>query len=124
MLIAAIVVLLMHGSNAVTLLWPYDQTVKQIKQDVTDEARGKQAVDIVGQMKAVNQAFAKQREKSVEVFAKLAAKRGTPAADFEHASEPLVAEDRAAAERLLELRFQLKSVLTANEWAKVFPPAH
>jgi hypothetical protein len=123
MLIAAIVILMMHGSNAVTLLWPYDETVKRIKQDVTDEARRKQAVDIIGHMKAVNQAFAKQREKSVEVFANLAAHRESPALNFQQASEPLVAEDRAVAERLLDLRFQLKSVLTANEWAKVFPPA-
>src|SRR5262245_40216040 len=103
MLIAATIILLLHGSSAVTLLWPYDQTVKLIKQEVTDEARQKQAVEIIDQMKAANKAFAKQREKSVEILARLAAKRETPAAEFEHASEPLVAEDRAAAEKLLDL---------------------
>ena len=123
MLIAAIVILMMHGSNTATLLWPYDQTSQRIKQAVTDEGRRKQAVDFINQMKAVNKAFAKQREKSVEVLAKLAAYRESPAADFQQASEPLIAEDRAAAESLLDLRFQLKSVLTANEWAKIFPPA-
>lgn len=123
MLIAAIVILMMHGSNTATLLWPYDETSQRIKQEVTNEARRKQAVDIINQMKAVNKAFAKQREKSVEVLAKLAAHRESAAADFQQASEPLIAEDRASAESLLELRFHLKSVLTANEWAKVFPPA-
>ena len=122
MLIAAIVILLLHGSNTATLLWPYEETLQHIKQDVTDEARRKEAVDIVHQMKTVNKAFAKQREKSVEALAKLAGNRESPAADLQQASEPLIAEDRAAAESLLDLRFQLKSALTANEWAKVFPP--
>ena len=123
MLIAAIVILMMHGSNTATLLWPYDETSQRIKQEVTDEGRRKQAVDIINQMKTVNEAFTKQREKSVEVLAKLAARRETPAADLQQASEPLIIEDRATAERLLDLRFQLTSVLTANEWAKVFPSA-
>ena len=123
MLIAAIIILLLHGSSAVTLLWPYDQTTKLVKQDVTDEARQKQAVEIIDDMKAANKAFAKQREKSVEALAQLSAKRETSAAEFQHASETLVTEDKAAAEKLLDLRFQLKSVLTASEWAEVFPPA-
>jgi len=37
------------------------------------------------------------------------------------ASQTLVAEDRTAAEKLLDLRFQLKSVLAASEWVKVVP---
>ena len=72
-------------------------------------------------MKTVNQAYAKQREKSVEALAKLEATRETPVAELARASQPLIAEDRATAEQLLVLRFQLKSVLTASEWAKVFP---
>jgi hypothetical protein len=123
MLIAAIVILLLHGSNTATLLWPYDETSHRIEQQVTDEVRRKQAVDVINQMKAVNKAFAKKREKSVDALAKLAANRESPAADFQQASEPLIAEDKAVAESLLDLRFQLKSVLTAKEWAKVFPPA-
>jgi hypothetical protein len=123
MLIAAIVILLLHGSNTATLLWPYDETSHRIKQEVTDEVRRKQAVDVIDQMKAVNKAFAKKREKSVDALAKLAAHRELPAADFQQAGEPLIAEDKAVAESLLDLRFQLKSVLTAKEWAKVFPPA-
>ena len=123
MLIATIIILLMHGSSAATLLWPYDHTAKLIEQEVTDDTRRQQAVEIIDQMKAANKDFAKQREKSVELLAELAANRGTPAAEFEHASQALVVEDRAAAEKLLDLRFQLKSLLTASEWAKVMPPA-
>jgi hypothetical protein len=125
MLIAALITyLLIHydsSSNSPALLWPYEQTEKRIKQDVADEARQKQALEIVEQMKTVNKAYAKQREKSVEALAKLEGIRDTPVAALERAAQPLVAEDRATAEQLLVLRFQLKSVLTASEWAKVLP---
>ena len=123
MLIATIIILLMHGSSAATLLWPYDHTAKLIKQEVTDDTRRQQAVEVIDQMKAANEAFAKQRKKSVELLTRLAANRGTPAAEFEHMSQALVVEDRAAAEKLLDLRFQLKALLTASEWVKVMPPA-
>jgi hypothetical protein len=125
MLIAALVTyLLLHydsSSSSPALLWPYEQTEKRIKQDVADEARQKQALEIVEQMKTVNAAYAKQRDKSVEALAKLEAIRQTPVAELERAAQPLIAEDRATAQKLLDLRFQLKSVLTASEWAKVLP---
>jgi hypothetical protein len=123
MLIAALITYLLihYDSSSPALLWPYEQTEKRIKQDVTDGARQKQALEIVEQMKTVNKAYAKQRERSVEALAKLEAMRETPVAQLERAGQPLIAEDRATAEQLLVLRFQLKSVLTASEWAKVIP---
>jgi len=48
-------------------------------------------------------------------------KRSAPTSEIEQAAQPLVAEDRASAEKLLDLRFQLKSVLTPDEWKRVFP---
>ena len=48
-------------------------------------------------------------------------KRTTPDSDIERAAQPLVADDRASAEKILDLRFQLKSVLTPDEWKMVFP---
>ena len=125
MLMAALITfLLLHygsGSSSPALLWPYEQTERRIKQDIADEARQKPALEIVDRMKAVTKAYAKQREKSVEALAKLEARRATPVAAIEGAGQPLIAEDRATAEKLLDLRFQLKSVLTASEWAKVLP---
>lgn len=121
MLISLLVAyLLLHsdsGSSSPTVLWPYERTEKL----VAGQARQKQALEIVEQMKTVNEVYAKQREKSVEALAKLEATRETPVAELGRASQPLIAEDRATAEQLLVLRFQLKSVLTASKWAKVFP---
>ena len=124
MLIAALTAfLLIHfGSHSSALTSQLDQTAALIQKDVADEAHRKQALVIVDQMKAEAQAAAKQRQKSVDALNSVLAKRTTPVSDIERAAQPLVADDRASAEKLLDLRFQLKSVLTRDEWKMVFPP--
>ena len=48
--------------------------------------------------------------------------RETPVAEIvDRAVQPMIAEDRALAQKLVDMRFELKSALTASEWAKVFP---
>jgi hypothetical protein len=123
MLIAVITAYLMmhYGSGSSALMWQYDQTEKLIKQNVAGEARQKQALEIVNQMKAATETHAKEREKSVGALVKVLSVRETPVAAIGRAGQPLIAEDRATAEKLLDLRFKLKSVLRANEWAKVLP---
>jgi len=123
MLIAALTAfLLIHfGSHSSALTSQLDQTAALIQKDVADEAHRKQALVIVDQMKAEAQAAAKQRQKSVDALNSVLAKRTTPVSDIERAAQPLVADDRASAEKLLDLRFQLKSVLTPDEWKMVFP---
>ncbi len=123
MLIAALTAfLLIHfASHSAALTTPLEQTATLIQKDVGDEARRKQALAIVDQMKAVIKANAKQRENSVDALNALLSKRETPVSAIERAAQPLVADDRASAEKLLDLRFQLKSVLTPSEWTMVFP---
>jgi hypothetical protein len=123
MLIAALTafLLLHYGSHSSELTNQLDQTAALIKQDVADEARRKQALAIVDNMKTIATASAKQREKAVDALNKLLAKREVPASDLKLAAQPLIAEDRATTEKLLDLHFQLKTVLTASEWAQVFP---
>jgi hypothetical protein len=123
MLIAAITAfLLIHfGSHSAAVTPQLDQTAMLIQKDVADEARRKEALAIVEQMKAEAKAYAKQREKSVDALNGVLAKRTTPTSDIERAAQPLIADDRASAEKLLDLRFQLKSILTPDEWKMVFP---
>ena len=123
MLIAALTAyLLIHfGSHCSALTAQLDQTAALIQKDVADEAHRKQALVIVDQMKAEGQAAAEQQQKSVDVLNSVLAKRTTPASDIERVAQPLVADDRASAEKILDLRFQLKSVLTPDEWKLVFP---
>ena len=122
MLIAAITAfLLIHFGHSSGVVSPFDDAAALISKDVADEARRSQALKIVDEMKAEAKAYEEKRDKSTADLAKLIAQRGTPFAEVQRAVQPLFSEDRASAERLLDLRFKLKSVLTADEWAKVFP---
>ena len=123
MLIALTAYLIYHfGSHAPAVTTPLDQTAALIQKNVTDETHQKQALAIVDHMKATIKASAEQSSKTIDSLNDLLAKRTTPASQIGLAAQPLIAEDRASAEKLLDLRFQLKSVLTPSEWAKVFPP--
>lgn len=124
MLITALTVYLLihYGSHAPAMTLPFEQTAALIEKDVADETRQKQALVIVDQMKATTTAYAKQRGKSVDSLGDLLAKRTSSASQIEQAAQPLIAEDKVTARKLLDLRFQLKSVLTSSEWAKVFSP--
>ena len=123
MLIAALTAYLLihYGLHTPAMMLPLEQTAALIKKDVADEMRQKQALAIVDQMKATTTAYAKQRGKSVDSLGDLLAKRTSSASQIEQAAQPLVAEDKATAQKLLDLRIQLKSVLTSREWAKIFP---
>jgi hypothetical protein len=123
MLIAAITAyLLIHfGSHSAAMTPQLDQTAALIQKDVADETHRKQALAIVDQMKAEAKAYAKRREKSVDALNGVLSKRTALTSEIERAAQPLVADDRASAEKLLDLRFQLKSVLTPDEWKRVFP---
>ena len=81
MLIAALTafLLLHYGSHSSELTNQLDQTAARIKQDVADDARKKQALAIVANMKTIASASAKQREKSVDALNKLLAKRDVDA---------------------------------------------
>ena len=114
--------LIMHfSSDSSALSEPFAQAAERIKKDVSDDARQKQALKIVDQMKSRAQAYTQKRDSSMDILVRLLAKRTTPATDIEHSSQPLIDEDRARAEGLLDLRFKLKSLLTPSEWTKVFP---
>jgi len=114
--------LIMHfSSDSSALSAPFAQAAERIKKNVSDDDRQKQALTVIDRMKSEAQAYTQKRDSSMDVLARLLAKRTTAASDIEHASQPLIDEDRARGERLLDLRFKLKSVLTSSEWAKVFP---
>ena len=126
MLIAAITAfLIVHfSSHSSSVAAPFEQTAALIKQHVAEETRQKQALSLVDQMKSQSTDFLQRREKLIEALAQLTAKRATQVSEIESAAQPLIADDRATAEKLLDLRLQLKSVLTADEWAQVFPAPH
>jgi hypothetical protein len=62
-----------------------------------------------------------RREKSIDSLNGVLAKRTTPSSAIVSAAQPLITDDSATAEKLLDLRFQLRTLLSESEWAKVFP---
>jgi hypothetical protein len=117
--------LILHFSpHSPAVAAPFEQTAALIKQHVTEEARQTQALALVDRMKTQSTEYAQRREKLTDALVTLTAKRATQVSEIESAAQPLIADDRATAEKLLDLRFQLKSVLTADEWAQVFPAQH
>ncbi|HXX10409.1 MAG TPA: hypothetical protein VEK05_02750 [Burkholderiales bacterium] len=126
MLIAALTAfLIVHFSaHSSSMTAPFEQTAALIKQHVAEEARQKQALALVDQMKSQSTNYLQRRDKLIQALVGLTAKRATQVSEIEKAAQPLITDDRATAEKLLDLRFQLKSVLMADEWAQVFPAPH
>ena len=124
MLIATLTALylLFWSSSSAPLLSNLDQTEKLINANVTDDARRERALQIVGRMKDAHKAYWTQRGQVSKSLAALLETRATQQAALESALNPLLADSNSMRDQLVDLRFQLKSVLTANEWTAVFPP--
>jgi len=114
--------LMYWSSGSSPLMANLEQTEKLIKANVADDARREQAVQIVGRMKDVIKAYNSRNANVAKSLAGLVQSRATQPAALEATLDPLLADDDATREQLVDLRFQLKSVLTAKEWAAVFPP--
>jgi hypothetical protein len=123
MLIAALItciVIYTHGrSSSLTPL--FGQAEELIRKDVPDDSRRKQALDVVGRMQQTVEAIDKDRQNAPISLRELLDKRTTSSAQIENALQPLKVADEKNCETLLDLRFELKDVLTADEWKKVFP---
>jgi hypothetical protein len=114
--------LLFWSSSSSPLMANLDLTEKLIKANVADDAHREQALAIAGRMKDVTKAYNSRNENLAKSLAGLVQSRATQPAALEAILDPLLADDNATREQLVDLRFQLKSVLTAKEWAAVFPP--
>jgi hypothetical protein len=114
--------LLYWSSSSAPLMANLEQAEKLIKANVADDAQREQALKIVGRMKDVTKAYHSRNENVAKSLSNLVKSRTTQPAALEATLEPLLADDNATREQLVDLRFQLQSVLTAKEWAAVFPP--
>jgi len=124
MLIAATIAALM------LIFWPrssalyeqLDQAEEHINKDVKDEARRKQALAIVDQMKTAQKEWAETRKKTVDSLIEILNRRESTSAQIETAVQPFDGEDLNSAEKYLDQRFELVKVLTESEWGMVYPP--
>ena len=124
MLIALVVACYLYfGAGHATALSPqFAQAEAGIKKNVHDEARRAQALKIVAEMKSAKTEFVKRRETSAKAVNEVLAKREVTGEELRAVASPLLTEDKQVRDRLLDLQFELRSVLTAAEWAQVYPP--
>jgi len=115
-------VLVYYNTGHATALAPQiDRAETVVKKNVHDEARRKQALAIIGEIKTTCTDFVKSREKSAKGVNQALDKREVTAEELRTAAAPLLAEEQQLRSRLLDLQFQLRKVLTAEEWALVYP---
>lgn len=122
MLIALATFLILHfGSGGAPLFLRIDQLEKAVKHHITDEAHQKQALKIVDRMKATEKDLIDQQKKAIKSLDEKLGQRTIAAREIERDMAPMTAETKAARAKLVQLRFELKSVLSAAEWAELFP---
>jgi hypothetical protein len=118
--IAALVFLFFPRPNA--LSEHYEQTEGLIKKYVHDEARQKQALNLVDQAETDTERRQGELKDSVESLTNvLLNKRASTASEINAALSPIDAAAVGEVQKQLDLRFQLKTVLTQSEWSAVFP---
>jgi len=124
MLIAALIVTLgilffPHGNP---LSANIDQTEELLKKNVHDEARLKEALQIMDQAAKDVKTRQEEQKKVVEPLTKVLNKRESTPAEIDAALRPVEKVAAAVTQKQLDWRFQLKAVLTEREWTQVFPP--
>ena len=117
--IAACVLIFLPRSTA--FYAQLDQTEDRIKKDVKDDAQRDKALHIVVAMKSVRRRVRINARSKWETWPRCC-KSARPARRRSlAAARPLEGVESAASQRILDLRFELVSVLTEAEWALVFP---
>ncbi len=111
----------LHGSASAFIQQHIEAASKGIDKNITVEATKKQALAIVDSAKNENEAFLKERSKLIASLKTALADRATTDAQLVAEVKPFLAADSANASHLTDRIFDLRKVLSASDWAKVFP---
>jgi len=123
MLTAALIAfLLTRGGGTIGFGAELERATKAVKQEVTVDSTRSKALAILDQADKENKAFAEQQKTASESLSKVLADRGATAAQIDSALGPMMASDSTLVSDMVGATFELRRVLTAAEWAKVFPP--
>ncbi len=112
---------LLHGGALQRLQQHIEDASKAVGKNITVEATKKQAIAILDSAKQENEAFLNERKKLVASLKTTLADRNTTDAQILAAVRPFYAADSANANHMVDRMFDLKKVLSASDWAKVFP---
>ena len=114
--------LVLHGGASQLMQQHIEAATKAVDKNVTVEATKKQALAILDSATKENNAFIAQRSKVVSALKTQLSSKSATFAQIETTVKPLIPADSANAAHMADRIFELRKVLNATEWAKVFPP--
>ena len=123
MLAALLVAFLLGGggvAGGILSTGTVKQIGKQVEAAVQDPARAATAAETLGALKAEIKGFEKSFARSGKDLGKLYKNHGADAEAMLAVLDDLNAGWEASQRRAIDLRFELKESLTAEEWAAVF----
>jgi hypothetical protein len=92
---------------------------KPVKKLVLDDAKAREIIDINQGMLKADKALAQDLEKAQKQLADLNRNRLVPESEFAKIHVALDQQRTAVREKLVEDRFRMKSLMTAEQWASV-----
>lgn len=120
MLIAALYFYLFGGSVGDGLVFDVSEPVKQY---VLVKATAKQVIAVNKDMLKEEAAFAKESKKPKKQLEKLNANRLATEGDFAAVFAVLDAKRAAAREKILDGRFKMRELMSAEQWRQVYAVA-
>ena len=99
-----------------------DRAIAAVSEVVPDRARRSQALEVLERMDEVVVEMTRPPRPLVRDLESVLDRHRSSADAIERALEPLMTHQATLEERLVALRMLLKTYLTAEEWARVFPP--
>lgn len=115
MLIAGILVFLFGGDTSV-----FEAAADRVEEHVTDSQRVEQLRSLIDEAESITKQVEKQAEKTGSEFAALNADHGATTDQHVAAWQRARAEYEDATRRLVDLRLEMRELLTREEWRAVF----
>lgn len=118
---------MLFGGSAAGLGWIYggnnfEQLRKQLKQVVPDEQRRKPLGQVLEQLQGTAEGYAGSHERQVRRLLEVLERHdGTPA-EVDRILGDVDSLNAFSRKSMVDLRYQLRSGLSAEEWASLFPP--
>ena len=92
---------------------------KPVKQQVQDEAKAKQIIEINKAMLKDSEVFASELKKAQKQLAELNKNRSTPESEFAALHAALEEKRIAARAQVVEGRFQMLALMTPEQWQAI-----
>ena len=109
------------GSSAFLVLDSLERADKSIKANVEDKAHRKELRDLIDEAEGVTKKYLKNGKKTTKELAKLLGRHDAKARDIQTVLKGLREDIEIYQDRMIRYRFALKTKMSREEWAMVFP---